>query len=124
MAVQSEAPPLEVEKVQDEERFFGGDIVWWCLLLLVSIPVLLRGLESIPDTGGFVILSIGGIMLGVAFTQIVMRLPYLTNSFTKSVVIVLAAMLIIGVIALLFSMTLPVPEATQDVMFKPPISGG
>jgi hypothetical protein len=124
MAVESEAPLLEVENVRDEERFFGGDIVWWCLLLLVSIPVLLRGLESIPDTGGFVILSIGGIMLGVAFAQLMMRLPYLTNSFVKSLLIVFAAMLIIGVIALLFNMTLPVPDATQDVMFKPPISGG
>ena len=124
MAIESEAPPLEVENVQDEERFFGGDIVWWCLLLLVSIPVLLRGLESIPDTSGFVVLSIGGIMLGVAFTQIMMRLPYLTNSFVRSLLIVFAAMLIIGVIALLFSMTLPVPDAPPDVMYKPPISGG
>jgi hypothetical protein len=124
MAVESEAPPLEVDNVEEEERFFGGDIVWWCLLLLVSIPILLRGLESIPDTAGFLWLSIGGIMLGVAFAQIMMRLPYLTNSFVKSLLIVFAAMLIIGVIALLFNMTLPVPDAPQDVMFKPPISGG
>jgi hypothetical protein len=31
---------------------------------------------------------------------------------------------IIGGIALLYSLTLPVPTAPPDVMYKPPISGG
>jgi hypothetical protein len=123
MAVDTQTP-IEVDNVRDEERFFGGDIVWWCLLLLVSIPVILRGLSSIPDTGGFVFLSIGGIMAGIAFAQIVMRMPYLTNGFVRSLLIVFAVMLVIGVIALGFSMTLPVTDAPPDVMYKPPISGG
>jgi hypothetical protein len=123
MAVQSQAP-IEIENVRDEERFFGGDIVWWCLLLLVSIPVLLWGLAAIPDTGGFLLLAIGGIMAGIAFAQLMMRLPYLTNGFMRSVLIVLVAAVIICGIALLYSFTLAVPEAPLDVTFKPPISGG
>ncbi|MBV8718123.1 MAG: hypothetical protein JO020_20145 [Chloroflexi bacterium] len=123
MAVESRAP-IEVESVRDEERFFGGDIVWWCLLLLVSIPVLLWGLAAIPDTGGFLLLALGGIMAGVGFTQIMMRLPYLTNGFMRSVLIVLVAAVILCGIALLYNFTLDVPNAPQDVMFKPPISGG
>ena len=119
-----ERAPIEIETVRDEERFFGGDIVWWCLLLLVSIPVLLWGLAGIPDTGGFLLLALGGIMMGVAFTQVMMRLPYLTNGFMRSVLIVLVAAVILSGIALLYNFTLAVPDAPPDVMYKPPISGG
>jgi hypothetical protein len=123
MAVESQTP-IEIESVRDEERFFGGDIVWWCLLLLVSIPVLLWGLAAMPDTGGFLLLALGGIMAGVGFTQIMMRLPYLTNGFMRSVLIVLIAAIVLCGIALLFNFTLQVPDAPLDVTFKPPISGG
>src|SRR5438309_33745 len=94
------APPIEVQSVRDEERWFGGDIAWWVLLLLVSIPTILIGLSQIPDTGGFLILSVGGVMFGVAFAQITLRLPYFTNGFVKSLLIVFAASVIICGIAL------------------------
>jgi hypothetical protein len=123
VAIETQAP-IEVDNVRDEERFFGGDIVWWALLLLVSIPVLLWGLSSIPDTLGFLLLAIGGIIAGLGFTQIMFRLPYWTNGFMRSVLIVLVAALIISGIALLFSTALSVPDAKPDVMYKPPISGG
>jgi hypothetical protein len=119
-----ESPPIEVESVRDEERFFGGDIVWWALLLLVSIPVLLLALSLTPDTLGFLLLSVGGVMAGVGFAQVMLRLPYLTNGFIKSLLIVFVASVVIAGIALLFNMTLPVPNARPDVMYKPPISGG
>jgi hypothetical protein len=120
----AEAQQIEVENVRDEERFFGGDIVWWSLLLLVSIPVLLWGLALTPETSGFLLLAVGGIMAGVGFAQVMLRMPYITNGFVKSMLIVLAASAIIGGIALLYSMTLPVPDARPDVLYKPPISGG
>ena len=116
--------PLEVPSVKDEERFFGGDIVWWCMLLLVSIPVMLIGLASTPDTLGFFLLAIGGVMCGVGFAQVILRMPYITNGFVKSVLIALVAAAVICLIAQVFSWSLPVREAPQDVMFKPPISGG
>ena len=124
MAVETQPKPIEIEDVREEQRFFGGDIVWWCLLLLVSIPVLLGGISQIPSTFGFLLLAVGGIMAGVGGAQIMFRLPYITNGFIKSVVIVFAAALVICGIALLFSLTLEVPEAPIDTMFKPPISGG
>jgi len=123
MAVEAQ-PPIEVESVRDEERFFGGDIVWWCLLLLVSIPVVLFGLSRIPDTFGFLVLSVGGIMGGLGFAQVILRLPYFGNGFVKSMLIALLVIVVLSGIALLFSWSLPVPDAQQDVMFKPPISGG
>lgn len=123
MAIQAEQP-LEVESVRDEERFFGGDIVWWVLLLIVSIPVILIGLANSPDTGGFLALSLGGVLAGVGFAQVMLRLPYFGNGFTRSFLIVFVAAVVISGIALLYSMSLPVPEARPDVMFKPPISGG
>src|SRR5260370_41451274 len=119
-----EPQPIEVESVRDEERFFGGDIVWCALLLLVSIPVLLLALSLTPDTVGFLLLSIGGVMAGVAFAQVMLRLPYHLNGFIRSFLIVFVASLVIAGIALLYNMTLPVPNAPPDVMYKPPISGG
>jgi len=123
-AAEIEQAPIEVENVRDEERFFGGDIVWWCLLLLVSVPVLLLALSKIPDTLGFFLLAIGGIMAGLCFAQVVMRLPYFTNGFMKSVFIGVVVLLVIGGIDLVFSNNIQVPYAPPDVMYKPPISGG
>jgi hypothetical protein len=124
VAVESHTQPIEVENVREEEHHFGGDIVWWALLLLFSIPVLLWGLSSIPDTVGFLVLGVGGIMAGLGFAQIMFRLPYFTNSFVKSLVIVLVLTLVVCGIAFLFNLTLDVPQAPLDVTFKPPISGG
>jgi hypothetical protein len=117
-------PPIEVANVRDEERLFGGDIVWWLLLLVVSVPAMLFGLSQSPQIHGFVILAIGGIAAGVAFAQIALRLPYLTNGFVKSVLIVIAVSAVIAGVAFLFSLTLPVPQPPPDVMYKPPVSGG
>ena len=124
MAVESDTQPIEVESVRDEERFFGGDIVWWCLLLLVSIPVLLGSISLVPSTGGFLLLSLGGIMAGLGFAQVMLRLPYFGNGFVKSFIIVFVVALILCGIWLLFNNSLNVPEASLDTTFKPPISGG
>ena len=124
MAVESQTQPIEIENVREEEHFFGGDIVWWTLLLLFSIPVLLWGLSLMPDTFGFLVLCIGGIMAGIGFAQIMFRLPYFTNSFVRSLIIVIILAAVLCGIGFLFNLTLPVPQASLDVTFKPPISGG
>ena len=94
------------------------------MLLLVSIPVLLGAVALIPSTGGFLLLALGGIMAGVGFTQVVMRLPYFGNGFARSVLIVIVAAIILCGIWLAYNSTLEVPQAPLDVTFKPPISGG
>lgn len=115
--------PLD-DSVRNEERLFGGDIVWWLLLLIVSVPIILWGLAQIPGTAGFFFLALGGIGAGISFSQIALRLPYLTRHFTLSIVLAIVVLAVIGVIALVFSTTLPVQTAPLDVMYKPPISGG
>jgi hypothetical protein len=124
VAVETEPQPIEVESVRDEERFFGGDIVWWCLLLLVSGPVLLGSVALMPSTGGFLLLALGGVMAGVGFTEVVMRLPYFGNGFAKSLLIVIVAAIILCGIWLAYNSTLDVPQPPLDTSFKPPISGG
>jgi hypothetical protein len=124
VAVGSQSQPIEIENVREEEHHFGGDIVWWTLLLLFSIPVMLWGLSLIPDTFGFLVLGVGGILAGIGLAQVVFRLPYFTNSFVRSVLIVVLLAAVVCGIAFLFNLTLPVPEAPLDVTFKPPISGG
>jgi hypothetical protein len=115
---------LDVNDVRHEERMFGGDIVWWLLLLLISVPLLLWGLKESPQIHGFVFLSIGGVAAGIAFAQVILRLPYLTNGFMRSVLIVILVSAVIAGVAFIFSLTLPVPTASLDVMYKPPVSGG
>jgi hypothetical protein len=122
MAVDSR--PIVIVSVRDEERLFGGDIVWWLLLLVVSVPIMLFGLAAAPQIHGFIVLAIGGIALGLAFAQVILRLPYITNGFMRSVLIVMLASLVIAGVAWVFSETLPVPTAPPDVMYKPPVSGG
>lgn len=119
-----DARPIEVDNVLHEERFFGGDIVWWVLLLIVSIPVLLLGLYQWPQFGGYLLVVIGGIAAGIGFAQIILRLPYLTKRFALSVLIVLILSAVIGVIGQVYSTSLPVATPPADVMYKPPISGG
>src|SRR5216684_6152287 len=106
-----EARPIEVDNVLDEERFFGGDIVWWILLLIVSLPVMLYGLSQAPGVGGFLLLIVGGIAAGVSFAQIILRLPYLTRGFAVSVLIVLVLSAFIAIVAQVYGMTLPVGTA-------------
>jgi uncharacterized membrane protein len=124
VAVESQAQPIEIENVREEEHHFGGDIVWWTLLLLFSIPVLLWGLALMPDTLGFLVLGIGGIMAGIALAQIIFRLPYFTNSFVRSLLLVIILVAVIAGIAYLYNLTLPVPQARLDATFTAPISGG
>jgi hypothetical protein len=69
-------------------------------------------------------MAIGGIAASIAFTQLIMRLPYHLGGFGVSVLIVLVAAALITGFAFLYSLTLPVPSAPIDVMFKPPVSGG
>jgi hypothetical protein len=42
----------------------------------------------------------------------------------RSVLIVVLASAVIAGVAFIFSLTLPVPSAPPDVMYKPPVSGG
>ena len=119
-----DAQPIEVKSVREEERLLGGDVVWWAFLLVVSVPVILWGLAQAPQIHGFLILSAGTIAAGAAFAQIALRLPFFTHRFMLSILLVVVALAIIGGIAQLYSMTLPVPQASLDTMYKPPISGG
>lgn len=113
-----------VERVDDEERRLGGELVWWVVLLVLSLPVLLYGLSQAPTVGGFLLLALGGILGGLSFTMIIVRLPYLTHRLVGSFVILIVLAAIIMGAAFIWSTSLPVPQASQDTMFKPPISGG
>ena len=119
------SPPIEVENVRDEERLFGGDVVWWALLLVVSVPIVLCGLALAPQIhrlsdpvggrhGGRDCLCSGHRC--ACRTSPAASCSACSSSFVASV--------IIGGIGQLYIMTLPVPQASLDVMYKPPISGG
>src|SRR3979409_2200667 len=112
MAVDSR--PIVVARVRDEGRLFGGDIVWWLLLLVISVPIMLFGLAAAPQIHGFVFLAIGGIAAGLAFAPVILRLPYFTNGFMRSVMIVILVSAVIAGVAFVYSLTLPVPTAPPD----------
>ena|SRR5438067_4302485 len=115
---------VEVERVRDEERLLGGDVVWWLVLLVFSLPMVIYGVWQAPQLGGFLLLIVGGILAGVAFAQVMLRLPYFTQRLALSFVILTVVTVVIIGAAFLWSMTLPVPEARPDVLYKPPVSGG
>lgn len=119
-----EVRPIVVDNVRAEERLLGGDVVWWALLLVISVPVMLFGLSQAPQIHGFFILIVGGIAVGTAFAQVMLRLQYFTGRFVLSMFLVFVAALVICGLGQLYSMSLPVQQASPDVMYKPPISGG
>ena len=119
-----EAPPGELHSVRDEERLLGGDIVWWVFLLIVSVPAIFLGLSLAPQILGFLILCVGGVAAGLAFAQIALRLPFYTHRFLLSILLAVVVLVVIGGLAQLYNMSLPVPKASLDVMYKPAISGG
>jgi hypothetical protein len=88
------------------------------------MPVMLYGLSLAPSVMGFLIMALGGILGGVSFTLIMVRLPYLTHRLIGSFVILIVVAAVFMGVAFIWSTTLPVPQASQDTMFKPPISGG
>ncbi|HLZ27935.1 MAG TPA: hypothetical protein VKV73_11515 [Chloroflexota bacterium] len=119
-----DAQPIEVKSVREEERLFGGDLVWWVFLLAVSVPGVLFGLALAPQIIGFLVLSVTSVAASVAFAQIALRLPFFTRRFLFSMLLVVLASAVIGGIAEIYILTLPVAQAPLDVMYKPPISGG
>ncbi|MBV9547981.1 MAG: hypothetical protein JOY61_26705 [Chloroflexi bacterium] len=118
------AAELDAERVQDEERLLGGELVWWVVLLIISLPVLLYGLSQAPSTGGMLLLCVGGILFGVSFAQVILRLPYLPHRLIASFVILIVIAAIFMGIAFVYSNTLQVPESPPDTMYKAPVSGG
>ena len=118
------AVDAEVERVADEERLLGGELVWWIVLLLLSLPVMLYGLSQAPSVGGFLLLVLGGILGGVSYTLIMVRLPYLTHRLIASFLILIVVAAVFMGLTFLWSLSLPVPQASQDTLFKPPVSGG
>jgi hypothetical protein len=115
-----ETRPIQIDRVREEERFFGGDIVWWLMLLIIGVPIMLLGIAAAPQIHGFLFLAVGGIAAGVALAQVGLRLPYLTNGFLRSLLILALVSAVIAGAAFLFSLTLPVPQAPPDVMYKAP----
>src|ERR1700716_3416006 len=105
-------------RARDEGGLCGGDILCWLLLLVISVPIMLFGLAAAPQIHGFVFLAIGGIAAGLAFAQVILRLPYFTNGFMRSVMIVILVSAVIAGVAFVYSLTLPVPTAPPDVMYK------
>src|ERR1700730_15022131 len=120
----AEAPPIEIESVREEERLLGGDVVWWALLLVVSVPVVLLGIAQAPQIVGFLILSVGGVAGSIAVAQIALRLPYFPHRFRLSMLRFVVASAIIAGIVEVYSLTLPLQTSPADTMYKPPISGG
>src|ERR1700674_1489819 len=94
-----DAKPIEVKSVREEERLFGGDIVWWVFLLVVSVPGVLLGLALAPQLIGFFILSVARWAGSVPFAQIALRLPFFPRRFLFSMLMVVVASAIIGGIA-------------------------
>ena len=118
------AAELDVERVSDEERLLGGELVWWIVLLIISLPVLLYGLSQAPNTGGMLLICLGGILFGVSFAEVIVRLPYLTHRLIASFIILIVVAAICAGIAFLYGTTLQVPTPPPDVMYKAPVSGG
>jgi hypothetical protein len=112
-----------IEHVIEEEAIddvrLGGNLPLWMGVLVVGLSLLAIGVYNAPATHGFLITIVGGLLLGVAYAEIITRLPTLTHRWlTSFVVLVIATAIIVGIIVMNASAA-PVPPQNPDALLTP-----
>ena len=82
------------------------------------------GLDGAPDMAGFMIMSAGGLILGVSYAEIISRLPIATHRYGLSVVLAVVVLAIVVAVLNLNANTLPVLPANPDALLMPNLTAG
>jgi len=109
---------------QREDAPFGGSLPLWIGLLVLGLGLLAVGLDGAPDVAGFLIMIVGGLILGVSYAEIVSRLPLTTHRYGLSVLLAVAVLAIVFVVLTLNANTLPVLPANPDALLTPNLTAG
>ena len=111
---------VEVRESSDVDHTLGGNWVVWSAGLIVGLGLFLVGVGQSPQTGGFLLMIASGLLAGLSYTQVMLRLPVVTHRFTLSLLLTLLVTSVLLVGMLMYGMALPTPSPTTDVRLVPP----
>jgi hypothetical protein len=101
------------------DRTLGGNMFVWLAGLVLGLGLFLLGVSQAPQTGGFLLMIASGLLAGVSYAELMLRMPAVTHRFTLSVVLTLVVLAVVVVGALLFSQSLPTPTPNPDINLLP-----
>ena len=109
---------------QREDAPFGGSLPLWIALTILGLGLLAVGLDGAPDMAGFLVMIVGGLILGVSYAEIISRLPMATHRYRVSIVLAVVVMAIVVAVLMLNASTLPVLPANPDSLLLPNLTAG
>ena len=101
------------------DRTLGGNLLVWLAGLALGLGLFLLGLGLAPQTGGFVLMAASGVLAGVSYAELMLRMPTMTHRFTLSLLLTLLVATVIVLGALAYANSLPTPPQNPDVMLQP-----
>src|SRR5919199_3412874 len=101
------------------DRTLGGNLFVWLGGLALGLGLFLVGLSLAPQMGGFLLMAASGVLAGLSYTEVMLRMPTVTHRFTLSLLLTLIVLAVIVAGALAFANSLPTPAQNPDVKLLP-----
>ena len=101
------------------DRTLGGNIFLWLGGLVVGLGLFLAGVSMAPQTGGFLLMAASGVLAGLSYTELMLRMPTVTHRFALSLLLTLIVLGVVVAGALVFANSLPTPPQNPDVKLLP-----
>ena len=104
---------IELAAIDDDR--LGAPLPLWLAFALLGVALLGWGLRLAPSLQGWLLVIAGGVLAGMAYAQIVLRLPTLTRSGVGSVfALVVCSAVLLGVLTM--AGVQPAPQPSPDVL--------
>src|SRR5919199_1556397 len=101
------------------DRTLGGNLFVWLGGLVLGLGLFLLGVSMAPQTGGFLLMAASGVLAGLSYTEVMLRMPTMTHRFTLSLLLTLVVLAVVVSGALVYANSLPVRAQNPDVNLLP-----
>ena len=88
-------------------------------VLAIGLGLFLIAVNMAPQTTGFLVMAASGVLAGLSYTEVMLRMPSMTHRFTLSLLLTLVVLAVIIVGALAYANSLPTPPQNPDVNLLP-----
>jgi hypothetical protein len=113
----AETGPRLIELAAIDDDRLGAPLPLWFAFALLGVGLLGWGLRLAPSLQGWLLVIPGGVLAGLAYAQIVLRLPTLTRSGVGSVfALVVCSAALLGVLTM--AGVEPAPQPIPDVLIS------
>jgi hypothetical protein len=102
------------------DRTLGGNLAVWLGGLVLGLALFLLGVSLAPSTGGFLLMAASGVLAGLSYTEVMLRMPTVTHRFALSLLLTLVVLAVVVSGALIFANSLATPPQNPDVNLLPP----